>query len=67
MEMSSNITIDYEAILEKIQGQLIACRNSDPSFARIELVVENERQFTIDQEMKPNTIYVVIHYGASSA
>ena len=45
--MSSNITIDYEAILEKIQGQLIACRNSDPSFERIELVVENERQFTI--------------------
>ena len=64
--MSSNITIDYEAILEKIHGQLIACRNSDPSFARIELVVENERQFTIEQEMKPNTIYVVIHYGESS-
>lgn len=64
--MSDNITIDYETILEKIQGQLIACRNSDLSFARVELVVENERQFTIEQEMKPNTIYVVIHYGGSS-
>lgn len=64
--MSNNITIDYEEIVEKIQGQLIACRNSDPSFANIELVVENERQFTIEQEMKPNTIYVVLHYGESS-
>lgn len=63
----SNITIDYEEIVEKIQGQLIACRNSDPSFANIELVVENERQFTIEKEMKPNTIYVVLHYGESSA
>ena len=64
--MSNNITIDYEAILEKIQGQLIACRNSDPSFGGIDMKVENERQFTVEKEMKPNTIYIVLHYGESS-
>lgn len=62
----SNINIDYEAIVEKITGQLLACRNSDPIFKPLELKVENERQFAVEEEMKPNTIYVVLHYGESS-
>lgn len=64
--MSKNMTVDYEYLVEKITGQLLACRNSDPAYSGIELKVENERQFAIEKEMKPNTIYVVLHYGEAS-
>lgn len=64
--MSTNMTIDYEAIVEKITGQLLACRNSDPIYEPLQLKVENERQFAVEKEMTANTIYVVLHYGEAS-
>lgn len=64
--MSENMTIDYAYVTERIAGELLACRNSDPIYANIDLKIENERQFTVEKEMLPNTVYVVLHFGDAS-
>lgn len=61
-----NVKIDYNEIEEMIEGQIIALRNSEPNFSELNFSVENERQFTIEKNRKPNTIYAVIHYESAS-
>lgn len=61
-----NVSIDYLSIEQMIEGQLIAARNSDVKYEDLRIIVENERQFTIDKRRTEKTIYVVINYGEAS-
>jgi len=63
--MADNVSIDYDALTEEIEGQIMSIANSG-AFDGLSVEVDQERQFTRRKGVSPNVVYMVVSYGPAS-